>query len=263
MMRSLIRPLILPSAAALVLTALAGRASAQHFDALFMDDDGQLVAAGYNDAFMTYTPGLVRVFEGDVDPTEPGLQSHTQAEIDAAFGLGSFAALPTGEDLSFRFLPIAIGGTGSNLWFWPGGGAVDFQPVAGNSLTLTHPVSLDTATVTGSNTQVAGFTVDTSDGNGVVHQHLESSLANGAIDGFTLLAMQFEMAGLLDSEPLIYVLANGAVDEADHEAAVDWALENLVNAGPGGSGAIPEPSTLSLIVLGGLALRVRRRRSAG
>lgn len=243
--------------------AVAHAAQAQHFDALFMDQGGKLVATGFDDTFLTYSSGTLRVFEGDIDPTEPGMQSQTQAELDAAFGAGTFNALPPappGADLNFDLLPISIGGADRNLWFWPGGGAVSFGEPTVNSLTLTHPISLNTATVNGGGSTVGGFTVDTTDANGVLHQHLESSVAVDT-DGFYLLAAQFEMAGLLDPDPIFYVLANGTVDEEDHEAAVSWVVDNLVDSNQEAGGAIPEPSAALLFALGILAVSLSKCRT--
>jgi hypothetical protein len=63
-------------------------------------------------------------------------------------------------------------------------------------------------------------------------------------------ATTFSVAGLTDSDPVYWVLAAG-VDEAVHEAAVDYIATS--------TGIVPEPSSLLLAGSSAIFILLRRR----
>jgi len=289
------------SAPLLAVVAWTTIAAAQdpHYDVFVTSSGSSLVIGGYDDAATTATvpADQMRVFGGEVVPSgtsgpyesaspgEPGFRAATQSFLDNAAlttPAGVYAALPAATPLAFSFLPISIGGTSRNLFFWSGTGAVAFAPAAADvavDLTKQGGGGWTTGITGASAGVVAGNTIQvTSSGAtaGAVHTHLFTSIAKAGStpdQGFYLYSLGLQMTGLSDSVPLYFVY--GAVDpdaltpqeltdfETAHGAAEVWVENNLA--------AVPEPATLPLaaglaaaVALGGRCRRIfRGRRSAG
>lgn len=268
---------------------LAARAEDPHYDVFVTRSGSSLVVGGYDDAATTATvpADQLQVFGGEVVPSgttgpyesaspgEPGFRAATQAFLDNSAlttPAGVYAALPAATPLTFSFLPISIGGSTRNLFYWSGTGSVAFAPAAADvSLDLTKQGGGGwTAGVTGTSAGVvAGNTIQTTSSGasaGTVHTHLFASIGKAAAapdQGFYLYSLGLQMTGLTDSRPLYFVY--GALDpaaltpqeltdfEAAHGAAEVWVQNNLA--------AVPEPSSLPLVAgLGVAATAICRRR---
>jgi hypothetical protein len=284
---------LLAAFASLVFVATV-HAQDPHYDVFVTGSGGSLVIGGYDDAATTATipADQMRVFGGEVVPSgttgpyesaspgEPGFRAATQAFLNnpsLTTPSGVYTALPGGTSLVFSFLPIEVGGTTRNLFYWSGTGAVAFVPVPGDvTLDLTKQGGGGwTAGITGTSAGlVAGNTIqNTSTGAsaGTVHTHLFTSIAKAGAapdQGFYLYSLGLQMTGLADSMPLYFVY--GALDpdaltpqqlldfETAHGDAEIWVENNLA--------AVPEPAALPLAA--GLAAAVtlgcrRRRLCAG
>lgn len=248
-----------------------------HEDFLISHNGSKLITGGYDDGISAISEeGPKRVYEFDVEfinpgqpynSPDPGIQSRPQAE------LSNFQALPAGENLSFRMLPINIGASSRNLWYWDGAGAVNFTTLGASSvLKLSHPSSLASSSISGTdNATISGFLIQTvSGGPDPIHQHLETTLSTSGgepAQGIYLASVDFELTGGLgrsDQAFLVYATVDelGSITEEMHEAAVDWVTANLLAVEPSpGSSAVPEPS--SVLLLGsGLLLLMQSRRKA-
>lgn len=251
-----------------------------HEDFLISHNGSKLITGGYDDSIPGVTDeGPKRVYEFDVEfinpgqpysSPDPGIQSRHQAE------LSTFQALPVGEDLSFRMLPITIGASSRNLWYWDGVGPVNFTTLGSNSmLKLEHPSSLASTSINGAtDATVPGFLIQTvSSGPDPVHRHLETTLSTAGGEpeqGIYLASVDFELTGGLgrsDQAFLVYATVDelGSITEEMHEAAVEWVTANLLAESPGpGNSAVPEPNSALLLGSGTLLFTlVRRKRTGG
>lgn len=270
-----------------------GPAPAQdpHYDVFVTSSGGSLVIGGYDDAATTATipADQMQVFGGEVvpaaapgpyesaSPGDPGFRGATQSFLNnpaLTTPAGVYTALPGGTPLTFSFLPISIGGTSRNLFYWSGTGAVAFAPLAADvTLDLTKQGGGGwTAGISGTSAgPAAGNTIQvTSTGAsvGTVHTHLFTSIAKAGAapdQGFYLYSLGLRMTGLSDSKPLYFVY--GALDpatmtsqqlldfETAHGDAEAWVTNNLA--------AVPEPTTgLALMAGLGMALTCGTRRRA-
>jgi len=238
----------------LAVSVAPGWASAQHVDMLFARDTGgtQLVTGTADFGNNNYTVGA-RVFEGEFDPaflsSDPGFNAVAQASLTGGL------ALPGNTALRFNILPTTIGSTTSNLFFWNGTGAVNFQGVAaGYSLEVSKAGGFS-AIADGTGNQITGFNINDTSSTGFIHKHLDFALDDGTAGdpaaGIYLLALEATMTGLADSDPFFIVFATDGTAESVHESAVEWVNENLTSG-------VPEPSTYLLVGLPLLAFAIRR-----
>jgi hypothetical protein len=231
-------------------------AHAQHSDLELFDGGGQVaveprIAEGEfgelpNPAYRADEPGL------ESDPDE--LVQHGETP------------LPGGALVGFDVAAFTLEGSTKGLFYWDGVGSPDFVSVA-----VPHELKILDATesfslqFTGSG-PVSGFDFAlTADGSGpdpagFLHHDLNFDLvaAGGAgipnpAVGVYAFATTFRVAGLADSEPVYWVLANG-VDESAHEAAIDYISAAV--------GVVPEAGSLGLAG-GCLLFAVLRRGRVG
>jgi hypothetical protein len=244
-----------------ILAALACAASArsQHMDVLIARESSAIQRLVTGD---TVTNGVgARVFGVDFGE-EPGFpHSAGDPGYNAIANPIGGAALPGGTALGFNFKAMTIGSSTSNLMYWNGqGSTVQFAPVsAGYSFTATRfpPGAFATASVDGGSSDVAGFTIATTDSSGLFHRHLEFDLnltGGDPAPGIYLVAQEFTMAGMQSSDP-VYLVFNLGMDETIHDNAVEWVQLNLA--------PIPEPGGLlaagALAIAAGAFRRMRRR----
>lgn len=122
----------------------------------------------------------------------------------------------------------------------------DFNTIANETMTISFS-TLSRTTPTTAGASVAGFTLNATAG-GEWHRHLIFTLDSPASTGVYLLKLDLFSSGLETSDPF-YVVFNQNEDEGVHDAAMAYVESTLV----------PEPASLTLAALGGLALLARRR----
>lgn len=268
-------------------------AEVTHYDVFVTGSGASLIIGGFDDSatLATIPPDQMRVFGGEVtgtgsaspyestSPGEPGFRAATQSFLNnpaLTNPAGAFTALPGGVDLVFSFLPIDIGATSRNLFFWNGAGAVAFSPVSGDvTLDLTKQgVGGWMVGISGTSAAtLAGNTIQkttTGASAGTVHTHLFTSIAKGGAapeQGFYLYSLGLSMAGFSPSASVYFVY--GALDPTDlapqfadltafetaHGAAEAWVEANVV----------PEPAGMAGMAFMGLICgrRLFRSRSIG
>ncbi len=230
--------------------AIADEHEHEHFDIAPYFQGGQLLTGGLDHGGHHTPPPITTYgFEFGEDlydpfnPSDPG--------VNQAAGVGS---LPAGAALSYNIL--------SSLLYWDGAGEVAFGSPGEAYVSLlmgnqARTLDADSGAQTGSYIQAV-----LSDGS--VHKHFTTSLyaAPGAgnlpgmgdstyiepaagIYAFSLELVLNDSGTLYTSDPIWAVFNNGSEEHAHHEA-----MEYLV----------PEPASLSLLAIGGLAL-VRRRKA--
>ncbi len=257
----------------LVLAAMTGLVSVPafadeeepHADALLiMDPSGKLVTGEYDFEDDILLGVGARVYEGEFEgpfdgiwtTDEPGFNamSSTNPQLPAGY-----SALPGDAPASFNANTMGIDGQTSNLYYWDGTGEVSFAPVSGTVMEISKaPTATFSAILDGGSSPVSGFEINTTDSDGFLHQHIDFSVFNtdatDPANGFYLWSLTLTVGDSAISvpastEPLFFVHGLGFEDEVAHEAAIDYINANLV----------PEPTSVGLIALGGLAMLRRRR----
>ncbi len=218
-------------------------------------------------------------------------------------GISPNLALPANADLTFEFLHMEHDGVDSNLLFWDFSGVdpttvdeddVNFVPASGNKLTISQLADPSiNAYVDGGSSDVSGFVITSTDANGALHKDYSydlTSTGGGEPDaGLYLWSMEFELGGI-HADPVYFLGSTVGVDltgippfdysnidETDAEAVEDafgelmeaaehYVAEEFGAAGGHGldhGGAVPEPSTLAMTLMGLIATFacVRRRRN--
>jgi len=178
------------------------------------------------------------VFEGDLG-SDFNLDGTSWRGDDPGFD--AEGTLTSGEVLGFDV-------TGP-LLHWNGSGWSSSTITALHQLTFGTPLSSTTLTIDGSTASAGGFTIDTADVDGDLHQHLTFDLNrsdSGVVTRGDAYAIQIALTSSLNttSDPFFIALNNG-MDEAGFEAAA--------------TALVPEPATLGVFVVGGVALMLRRR----
>ncbi len=231
------------AAASLGLTAQT--LPAQHVDILAFDDDGR-VSAGFIDADSGTTQTGARLFTETLDLIAPSLFGTTAPGF---FSNSDFPLLPSSD---LRFDAPAITHPHAlldyNLLYWDGTGAVDFgAPADGDTLQFRLSSAINVS-VDGSPNGVAGFVIDGTSPDGILHKHISfSARGQGGTqpaDGLYLASIRLTMPGLADSEP-IFLLFNAdfqrdaqnniiflgdapRVDPDSEALAVAWIEQNLL-----------------------------------
>lgn len=264
---------LMATALTLTLALSAASALAAHEDILVaVDDDGRLVT-GIVDVFATPLAPVIgqRAFgfhpsgpySGIYGSDNPGYNAVAQEDLPAGY-----FALPGSTNLEFDIVADTIGGETANFWYWDGlddnGNGdyyddVDWTPVP-NGYTYTFDKLGYSASADGSGNPVDGFPIDLTDSAGKLHKHLGMKIDDGdgdagttPQDGFYLVGIELDMAGASISEPIYFVPGVGDHTPAQHrDGAVAWVNDNVV----------PEPATMALLAMGGLALIRRRRTNA-
>lgn len=272
MNRSKIKTTVMPMM--LILAGLASFAPAAHEDILVARDaTGRLVTGTAELDEGTYAIGKQTFgfhpsgpLNGLYATTDPGYNAVQQSELPAGY-----SALPGNANLKFDIAADTIGSVTSNFWYWDGvddnGNGdyyddVDWTPVPAGYKFEFDLLDVLEAIADGSGSAVPGFTISATDADGYLHKHLNMYIDDGdgdtgttVQDGFYLVGIDLYMdePGVLRSETLYFVPGVGDHTPAQHrDGAVAWVNNQLV----------PEPASLSLLAMGGVALLRRRNRKA-
>jgi len=228
------KPVLLIATLALVAIAFPTTALATHLDYLVAQDaNGRLVtcAQDFDNGNELTVP--VRVFYRDLDESffgsDPGYSAVSPVNVPSGY-----FALPPLTALSFDMLAVPLKAQQvSNLWYWNGDGAVDFQPASGAQLQLS--VGSSSVSVNGAAAGVTGLKIQDTSATGGVHRHpsyqLLSTKSGDPAQGVYLMAQQTRMPGLLNSIPYYTLFATDAISGAAYLSAQHWATNNLVVPG--------------------------------
>lgn len=236
---------------AVVNGAAPSPARAQHVDVMVLQVHGRLATGAGDFESGEWTLGqrvYSREFDSDFLVNNPGFNS---------LGAGS-ALLPPGSkplpavtNLSWDFLPMAIGSAMSNLFYWDGSesdgqpglstGDVAFgaPPEQSYALTMYDRNSQPYSIHASNQAVVPGGSIARTDASGFVHQHNYFLLHDGSgyqgtppADGIYLWALQVRMPGLQTSLPFYMVFgAPGSSVAALDNAAVPWVQVQVDLAG--------------------------------
>jgi hypothetical protein len=218
-----------------------------HYDIAPYLIDGKLLTGGLDHSGNSVDPNIsVYGFEFGEDAADP--YNPSDPGVNQAAGVGN---LPSGAPLRYNIL--------SSLLYWDGEGEVNFtQPPTGTIVTLL--MGTNSRTLTADSGEQTGSLIQSVASDGSVHKHFTTSLLADAessnvpggtgyivpengIYAFSLeLTMKYN-GTTYTSDPLWLVFNNGMSEEV-HDAA----MESFV----------PEPMTLALLAMGGMAMLRRR-----
>lgn len=244
------------AAFALAIGTPAARADLLHLDILLqLDTSGKKLVTGWYNDVGNARGYPQRVFAGDLEETFDGGEPGVRA-VDELLPAGTLT-LPSEALVTLDLMPMTIGSTTSNLFYWNGEGDVDFKNVnQGTTLEITAPGGYKATADGTDDIAVSMNRFDKTGSTGTLHRHPVYFLDGTTDEGFYLISLRFGIAGYEYSDPAYLVFATSGADEEMHEVAVDWVNNNLAN--------VPEPSTFvlgALQVVGLIAWRRRRSRA--
>ena len=262
----------------LVLLA-ASPAMAQHSDVLLVDVGGQVTIGSAADIDTVdesfdldtivfesiFAPGSILPTPADYETTEPGFFGLHGVKDAADLATLGASALPGNASVSINLANFKVDGVSSDLFYWDGTGAVDFNPApAGTSFNFDPSI---------------GFATTNPNGDMDDHPIFELDATSGVpADGVYVISPVVDVAGLATSDRFFLVfLADALITDEDDLEAVEEALELLeegvttdaIALGKDfafyeeavefveGTLAVPEPTTamLSLLALSLLTMR--------
>lgn len=240
--------------------------SAQHLEVLVYDDSGTL-GTGTADIDDNSVVTELRVSRSGPE-LQVGSPSFLYGGHEPGFNATAASLLPPNKALNFNVIPIThpISGVARNLWFWNG---LDDDMDGNYEQNVSFgaaPVDVffkfsksggNEAIVDGAADTVSGFTIDSTDGTGLIHKHISFSMwgqnqqpASHPPDGIYLVALELLMEGLNDSDPMFMIYNLHFI--RDHQgqivmsnpptftpllnldseaAAAGWVQDQLINAG--------------------------------
>lgn len=238
-------------------TALSATGVAQHSDVLLQVVDGKVAvgAANFDDNLWTIGQRVfARELLSNFRANDPGFTSLATGNPSLGSGVLGF---PANHDVSFDLLPMTVGSTVANLFYWNG------SDLGGDGLTQEDVSFVRAPTGVTWNIFDDGFNLFTADGSdamipggliqesssdidpgdgidtGSLHSHLLMRVDDG--DGNTqtsppsgvyMVSLQARSEGLETSEPFIFVQRTSTVTDAVRDLAAAWADANydtLVN----------------------------------
>jgi hypothetical protein len=255
----------------LLVVSIADQACADR-DVYLASVGGQVAIGSANDTSPAEPDLVTRVFSrvlvpgfppfnpADYGLDEPGYFSLPAGDAEIPPGA---SALPSNATVTVNLLPFTISGNTGSLFFWNGGGAVNFQPISQPGVTMTiDPNPIGSTGATGSADIHPAYRLDNG-GAGIPDDGVYLTSATVSVAGLSDSSRVFllHLADALvtnedDAEALTDGLDNGQTIFAGKDfgfflAAQDYVQDNLV----------PEPSCASLafVTMAALGGTVRRR----
>ena len=231
--------------------ALSTNCMAQHVDVLLQVVDGKVAigAANYDDGSWTIGQRVfARQLLSNFRANDPGFTGLATGNPLLGSGVLGF---PANHDVSFDLLPMTVGSTVANLFFWDG------TDLGGDGLTLADVSFAKPPTGVTWNIFDDGFNLFTADGSdamipggliqesssdidpgdgidtGSLHTHLPMRVDDG--DGNTqttppigvyMVSLQARSEGFETSDPFIFIQRTSTVTDAVRDLAADWADAN-------------------------------------
>ncbi|HUO08108.1 MAG TPA: PEP-CTERM sorting domain-containing protein [Phycisphaerae bacterium] len=205
------------------------------------------------------TASNVQIFQYDLegDPTTPGFTE------DPGFRPEPGSGLPANSYLGFNVV--------TSLLYWNGTGTPSFAPVTDASHLELYVGTQSHVFITGNTGPQNGFVIAQLSSLGSAHQHLSSQILGAPMAGGTYLDALGNTYGAPDVG--VYAVGIDVVDSTnnttnpfDFDSGTRWLVyaenvdDDTLTAGADSFAApAPEPASLSLLGLGGLALLSRRR----
>lgn len=231
--------------------ALSTNCMAQHVDVLLQVMDGKVAIGAANHDDGSWTIGQ-RVFARELlsnfRANDPGFTGLATGNPLLGSGVLGF---PANHDVSFDLLPMTVGSTVANLFFWDG------TDLGGDGLTLADVSFAKPPTGVTWNIFDDGFNLFTADGSddmipggliqksssdinpgdgidtGSLHTHLLMRVDDG--DGNTqttppigvyMVSLQARSEGFETSDPFIFIHRTSTVIDAVRDLAAAWAVAN-------------------------------------
>lgn len=207
----------------------ASAVKAQHSDVLVTNVGGEITIGAANDiggpgeSFDLDTkvfesimiPGFVPPTPADYEGTEPGFFALNGVGDAAKLGSLGATALPGNTSASLSLSTFNVDGNSSDLFYWDGTGAVDFDPAPAGTSFAFDPAS--------------GFVTSGPNGDFDDHPIYQLDATSGVpADGVYFIAPQISMAGLSISDPFYLVLlVDSLIVTEDDLEDVEHALEDL------------------------------------
>jgi hypothetical protein len=231
--------------------ALSTNCMAQHVDVLLQVVDGKVAigAANYDDGSWTIGQRVfARELLSNFRANDPGFTGLATGNPQLGSGVVGF---PANHDVSFDLLPMTVGSTVANLFFWDG------TDLGGDGLTLEDVSFVKPPTGVTWNIFDDGFNLFTADGSdamipggliqesssdidpgdgidtGSLHTHLLMRVDDG--DGNTqttppigvyMVSLQAQSDGFETSDPFIFIHRTSTVTDAVRDLAAEWAVTN-------------------------------------
>ncbi|QDU54902.1 hypothetical protein [Aeoliella mucimassa] len=218
-----------------LLTVASASTAATHLDMMVQQEDGKLVTGLAELSEGAYSIGA-QVYSGS-------LLSSNRASDPGYFSLAEgnpnlpAEALPADSDLYWDFLPMSVGATVSNLFYWDGlddnldGLSIDDVEFDRPDNEQFYMVSNGFFAADASDQMVPGGVIDTTAFDGSIHKHpayiLDTSDASTPDTGIYMISMQVRMDGLETSEPYFLLMRTSTLGDDTLEVATDWVEGNL------------------------------------
>ncbi len=234
----------------LVLLSWSNQCCAQHADIMIQQADGQLVTGianldsnSFSSPSLVFTDSLLLIAStSNWIGSDPGFFALSEGSVLLPVGT---EALPGGLDVFWDFLPMSIGSTASNLFYWDGldsdgnGLSVaDVEPILPTSnleLRINSPgtgVGFGSAAVTGTPDFVAGKKVETTAFDGSIHHHpvvrINATMEDDPpAQGVYLTSLQLRTAGSIEpSEPFFLAFRTSGIAIGAEAAMASWVMQN-------------------------------------
>lgn len=229
--------------------ALSTNCMAQHVDVLLQVVDGKVAvgAANYDDGSWTIGQRVfARELLSNFRANDPGFTGLATGNPQLGSGVVGF---PANHDVSFDLLPMTVGSTVANLFFWDG------TDLGGDGLTLADlsfakpPTGVtwnifddgfNLFTADGSDAMIAGGLIqesssDINPGDGIdtgsLHTHLLMRVDDGDGNaqttppiGVYMVALQARSEDFETSDPFIFIHRTSTVTDAARDLAAEWAV---------------------------------------